>query len=969
MRLVLFSLLLFGFFFTPTHVGAQKQYRYETVEGDPLNARIYTLDNGLQVFMTVFKGEPRIQTYIPVKVGSKDDPSETTGLAHYFEHMMFKGTPAFGTTDWAKEKVLIAEIEELFEQYRKLTDAAERLALYKKIDSVSFMASKLAIPNEYDKLMKAIGSKGTNAGTSSDYTIYIENIPNNQLENWAIIQAERFNAPVLRLFHTELETVYEEKNMSLTNDRRRASEEMMAALFPNHPYGQQTTLGDAEHLKNPSMKNIREFYTQYYVPNNMAITLSGDFDPDEAIIIIDKHFGKLKPGKVPEFKMKPETPLTNPKVVELVGLESENVLIAYRFPGAGTEEELIGRMLSMMLSNGKAGLIDLNVNQKQRTLGSGGYFMSLNDHGALVLSGSNKANQSLDEVRAILLEQVELLKKGDFPDWMLESAINNLKLREMKVYENNSGRAMALARAFMSNRSWADEVAYLEKLGEITKETLVKFANTHLKDNYVVVYKRQGKPTDLPKVEKPPITPIHINRDGQSDFFKAILENEPDQIEPEFLDFDKEITRVTTNNGLEILYKKNEENATFNMVYYFPFGSEADKMINMAAGYLEYLGTSTMTPEEIGQEFYKLACSFSVNAGADQTSISISGLSENQEAALKLLEEILADCQPNEEALANLVDDILKSRKDAKSNQRANFSALVDYATYGEQSPGKNILSNDELKALKSDDLLSIIKSMNNFEHKVIYYGPSTPEEVRLLVQQYHRTPRTRQKGPDSNKFVPLPTKENRVVFAHYDAAQSYLQTVSKGIEYNEKVLPTVNIYNAYFGGGMNAIVFQEMREKRGLAYSANARYSAPSKPTDPFMSTSFIATQNDKIIDAFDAFNELFDDMPISERAFELAKEAMLTDMRTNRIVNMSVIWNYLGAQRMGRDYDIREVYYREIPNMTLEDVKKFNKEYVSGQPKTYVILGNENDIDFEMIAKKYGPVTKLKPEQYFGF
>lgn len=950
-------------------LNAQKKYEYKTVEGDPLNARIYTLDNGLQVYMTVFKGEPRIQTYIPVKVGSKDDPSETTGLAHYFEHMMFKGTPKFGTTDWEKEKVLIAEIEELFEKYRNLTDPNERLEIYKKIDALSYEASKLAIPNEYDRLMKSIGSKGTNAGTSNDYTIYIENIPNNQLENWAIIQAERFSAPVLRLFHTELETVYEEKNMSLTNDGRRASEAMLTALYPNHPYGQQTTLGDAEHLKNPSMKNIREFYAKYYVPNNMAVTLSGDFDPDEAIVIIDKHFGKLQPGKVPEFKMKPEEPIKSPKSVEVFGLEAENVRIAYRFAGAGTEEALIGDMMAMMLSNGKAGLIDLNVNQKQRTLGSGAYFMSFNDHSALVLSASNKSGQTLEEAKDILLEQVELLKKGEFPDWMLESAINNLKLRELKIYENNSGRARAMATAFMRNIDWKDAVGYLDMLGNITKESLVSFANKHLNDNYVAVYKRQGKSEDVAKVDKPPITPIHINRDAQSDFFKMIVENEPDPLEPVFLEYDQEITKIKTNKDLEILYKKNEENATFSLYYYFPFGSDQDKMINMAAGYLEYLGTSKMTPEEIGQAFYKLACSFSVFASRDQTYITVSGLSENQEAALKLLEELLADCQPNEEALDNMVSDILKSRADAKANQRANFSALVDYATYGENSPGKNILSEAELKALTPDRLIKVINSMNSFDHKVIYYGPSDLKEVIIMVDNNHRVPTRRQLLTSSDPFEVLDTQKDRVLFAHYDAAQSYLQTVSKGVGYDDNLIPQVNMYNAYFGGGMNAIVFQEMREKRGLAYSAYARYGAPSDPSQPFTSISFIATQNDKIIDAFDAFNELFEEMPISERAFQLAQESMLTDMNTNRITNMSVIWNYLAAQKMGRDYDIRKLLYKTIPGMSLDDVIDFNKKYIKGQPKTYVILGNEDDINFEEIEKRYGPVTKLDQETYFGY
>ncbi len=265
-------------------LSSQTKYKYAQLANDPLKSRIYTLSNGLTVHMAVNKDEPRIQTYIGVRVGSKDDPAQTTGLAHYFEHMMFKGTPNFGTMDWAKEKVLIDKIEALFESYRTTKDPEKRKQIYKEIDQVSFEASKLAIPNEYDKLMTAIGSNGTNAFTGNDYTAYVENIPSNQIENWAKIQQERFTTPVLRLFHTELETVYEEKNMSLTNDGRRANEAMMSALFPNHPYGTQTTLGDAEHLKNPSMKEINNFFKKYYVPNNMIVVMAGDFDPDQAII-------------------------------------------------------------------------------------------------------------------------------------------------------------------------------------------------------------------------------------------------------------------------------------------------------------------------------------------------------------------------------------------------------------------------------------------------------------------------------------------------------------------------------------------------------------------------------------------------------------------------------------------------------------------------------------------------------------
>ena len=257
---------------------ACSKYKYETVAGDPLNTRIYTLDNGLKVYMSVNKEAPRIQTYIAVKVGGKNDPAETTGLAHYFEHLMFKGTQQFGTSDYAAEKPMLDEIENLFEVYRKTADEAERAAIYRRIDSISYEASKIAIPNEYDKLMSAIGANGTNAFTSQDMTVYVEDIPSNQIDNWAKIQADRFKNPVIRGFHTELETIYEEKNMSLTQDSRKVWEAMDAALFPNHPYGTQTVLGTQEHLKNPSITNVRNYHKTYYVPNNMAVCVSGDFE-------------------------------------------------------------------------------------------------------------------------------------------------------------------------------------------------------------------------------------------------------------------------------------------------------------------------------------------------------------------------------------------------------------------------------------------------------------------------------------------------------------------------------------------------------------------------------------------------------------------------------------------------------------------------------------------------------------------
>ena len=965
-KISLFELLLFT---TAISAIAQKEYKYSTVENDPLNARIYTLDNGLQVYLTVYKDVPRIQTYIAVKVGSKHDPSETTGLAHYFEHMMFKGTPNFGTLNWKEEKILIDAIEQQFEIYRQEKDDDKRAEIYAVIDSLSYEASKLAIPNEYDKLMKTIGSQGTNAGTANDYTIYIENIPSNQLENWAIIQADRFENPVLRLFHTELETVYEEKNMSLTNDGRKAFEAMFQGLYPNHPYGTQTTLGETEHLKNPSMKNIREFFDKYYIPNNMAVVLSGDFNPDEAIVIIDNTLGKLKKKPLQEFKFEAEKPITSVVKKDVLGLEAENVRLAWRFDGANSHDATMVNLISMMLYNGKAGLIDLNVNQQQLTMGSSAFPYVLGDYSSLVIAGTPKNNQSLDEVKEILLEQIDKLKNGDFPDWMLEAAINNLKLQELKRFESNQGRAMAIARSFMNNIPWEKSVNYIDEISKITKQELVSFVNKNIKDNYyVIVYKRQQKDDNIVKVNKPAITPIHINRDSESDFMKKIKSNKVEPLKPVFVNYKKDITRIKMKNKIEILYTQNKENNTFNLYYLFKFGNYSNKKLDLAIEYLPYLGTSKMSVEEFNQEMYKLACNFSVSAGNDEVWVSISGLREKMEKAITLVENLLSDPKADPKALENLIDDILKSRNDSKANQRSNFSALVSYGTYGENSPYKYMLSEEELRNIKAEELIEIIKDINTYEHTILCYSPENPNAVKAKIEKLHKAPKKLKKPAESAKFTPLETNKNQVFFANYDAKQAYLQTIVRSIKYDKSIIPIVTLYNSYFGGSMNAIVFQELREKRGLAYTAQSNFTTPRKGDEHHMINSFIATQTDKVNAAFDAFNDLFDDMPISETSFQLAKESIITGIETNRVTKMSIIWNYLAAQRRGLNYDIRKDIYNKVPSLSIEDVKNFNNSYVKNRTKTYLILGNEDEIDIKLL-EKYGKVKKLSSEEIFGY
>jgi predicted Zn-dependent peptidase len=967
LKLQLFVAFLFVF---QVFLSGQTHYHYETVENDPFETRIYTLDNGLKVYLSEYGEEPRIQTFVAVRVGSKNDPSETTGLAHYFEHMMFKGTERFGTTDWENEKVLIQKIEDLFEVYRNETDLEKRAAIYREIDSISYIASTLAIPNEYDRLMTAIGSRGTNAGTSNDYTIYMENIPSNQLVNWAMIQADRFANPVLRLFHTELETVYEEKNMSLTNDNRKASEALLSGLFPNHPYGQQTTLGDAEHLKNPSMKNIREFFDQYYVANNMAVIMAGDFNPDKAIVVIDEFFGSLKPGNIPELLFQPEKPITQPVEIEVTGLQAETVQMAWRFEGYGSEQTPLLDMVSMILYNGKAGLIDQNLNKQMATLGANAWVRRMTDYAALTLSGRNKSEQTLEEVKYLLLEQVELLRQGKFPDWLMEAAINNLRLQEMRRTESANARAWMMAASFLNGVPWEESVNYINTLNQITKKDIIRFANEHLHDNnFVVVYKRQGQPDDIPVVEKPPITPIHINRDAESKFLTTVKSIKVEEIEPVFLNYQKDLQRTRLENGVEILYVENTENPTFSLTYHFPLGSYDNKKLSFAGSFIDYLGTKERSAEDISNEFYKQACSFNIRVDSEETRISLSGLSENLEEAVILFENLIMNAVAEKEELSSFINNQKKARQDSKSNQRTNFSALVNYAMYGPENPTTFTLTNDELDTLTAEEMITALQQLWGVEHQVIFYGPQGIKEVAGLIKKYHLTPERLSPVKDEKRFEPKDTNEDIVYFAHYDANQSYLQTISKGVKFETDLAPVVRMYNSYFGGGMNAIVFQEMREKRGLAYTARSGYQMPSNPDDFFMNNSFIATQNDKVIDAFGAFNDLFDDIPLSEKAFDLAQEQILSDIRTERIIKTGIMFNYLRDKKMGFNKDRRLQDYRLIPAMTMEDVKTFNQKFVRNQPKIYVILGHQDQVDFDQVESKFGPVIRLSESDLFIF
>ena len=952
--------------------GAQAAtYNYSTVPGDLMGTRIYKLPNGLTVMMSVNKEKPRLQANVVVRTGSRNDPAETTGLAHYLEHLMFKGTRSFGTTDYAKEKPYLDDITARYEAYRRLTDPAARKQAYREIDSVSQLAAKYNIPNEYDKLMSAIGSEGTNAYTSNDVTCYVENIPNNEIENWARVQSDRFKNMVIRGFHTELEAVYEEKNISMGSDGSKEWAALAKLLLPTHPYGTQTTIGEQEHLKNPSIVNIMNYFHRYYVPNNVAIVLAGDFDPDQVIAIIDKYFGDWKPNanlSRPEFAPQPD--LTAVRDTVVLGQDAANLIMGWKFDGASSLQSDTLDLINTLISNGKAGLLDELVRQMKVQYVQA-FVDNLRDYSSFGLYIMPKQGQSLQQAREVALSQLAKLRRGEFSDDLLPAVIANQKLNYYKYIDSNSNRASLMGDAFVTNTPWQQVAQQIDRESRITKQQIVDFANKYLRDdNFACVYKEVGEDTTIKKIDKPIITPIPANREFQSDFVKEIVNSEVPPITPKFTDFSKDLSISQLKPGQQLLYKQNTTDGLFNLVLLYDVGQCSDIRLDYAADYLNYIGTETMTLQQIQRQLYDLACNFSVSQGDHHFYVQLSGLNEKLPQVLKLANDYITTAQADTASWNQYVALVEKARQDAKTQQGSCFNALFNYGLFGKYNPQTNLIRIADLKAQDPQQLINLLAQLKNTPHQVLYYGPSTSKEVAKLVAKNFPTARVLEAWPAQEKdYMEQTTPQNEILLAPYEAKNIYMRMIhNENRPNNSAELGKISLFNEYFGGGMNTIVFQELRETRGLAYNAWALYRMPSLKNHKEYFMTHIISQNDKMMDCIGTFHQILDTLPQNDKAFLLAKQNLKKSIEASRSTKMDVLWSYISAKERGLTVPANKLIYEQLPAITLQDIVGFEKENIAGKPYRYVILGDEKNLDIPAL-EKIAPVKRLTLTDIFGY
>jgi predicted Zn-dependent peptidase len=945
---------------------AAQQYKYETVPNDPFGVKMYTLNNGLKVYLSVNKDAPRIQTYIAIKAGSKFDPPQTTGLAHYLEHMVFKGTDKFGTQDWQREKVLLDSISNLFEWHRKEYDATKKAAIYKRIDSFSYEASKYAIPNEYDKMVGSLGAQGTNAFTSTDMTVYTNDIPSNGLQKFLALESDRFQKVVLRLFHTELEAVYEEYNRSLDNDRRWSDFSINNLLLQNHPYGTQTTIGEGEHLKNPSMVNIYNYFNTYYRPNNCAIILSGDLDPDQTIALIEKYFGPWQAGVIPAQKtVAPE--MAKSPYAEIKGPQPEHVYVGYLFPGANSRDALMLKLVDNILANGEAGLIDIDLVQKQKVLQAYSFIDDNTDFCFHKFYGEPKEGQSLEDVMNLLLAEIEKVKTGDFDDALIPAIVQNMKLRRMKDAETNEGRAGTMMGTFVHNIEWSNWVQELDEMAKITKADVMAFAKKNY-NQHVYCYKKTGNGKQM-KVEKPAITSVVMNKEAVSNYRQEWDTYKQEDISPKFLDFSKDITHKTLTAGnIPFDYIKNNVNKTFNLYYIFDMGTDNVRYAGLAASYLEYLGTTKYTSAALKKEFYRLGLSFSVSSSRDRITVSLSGLEENLEKGVALFEQILSDAQPDKEVYAELLADIETKRANAKKNKGAIMNGLVNYAKYGSQNPFNNVMKSDEMAGMDVTKLVSFIKSLNTYKHKMFYYGQRSADDAMAIVSKYHKVTTPLKDYPAPVTYKELDFAEPVVYTCNYPMKQAEVMILAKSGPFQKDLYPAIFMFNEYYGSGLSSIMFQEIREKMALAYSVYSNYTVPQYSNESHYIQSYVGTQGDKLNTALLEMNKLLKEMPQVPMQYEGAKENVMKTLASDWITRDAIYWAYDRALKRGLNEDVRSLVYTKIKNFGIDDLNTFFKRNIVGKGVTYCVVGTKESVNAKTLAGT-GAIKEVSLEEIFGY
>lgn len=927
--------------------------------GENTNIEKYTLKNGLTVILYENHSQPKVFGAVAVRAGSKDDPTDATGLAHYMEHVMFKGTQDIGTYDWDSEKPHYDKIIDLYEQLRTCDDEAQKKEINRLINEESIMAGKYAIPNEFSNLVQAMGGTGLNAGTGYDFTYYHNSFPSFQIKRWLDLYAHRFINPVFRGFQSELETVYEEKNMYSDNPFQAVSNDFANKAFaPENPYG-RLIIGKTEHLKNPSIKRIYEFYNAFYVPSNMALILSGDIDPEKIKPLIEETFGKWAPK---EATGKPVIP-DNTNISEPIKVKAKITpypMLILGFPGVdvSNKDKYAFEICSQLLSNrNQTGLLDKLVLDGDLITASA-YHRQYKHAGLVVVQAiptfdlSQMKYTSLSSVEKMINGEIEKLKQGEFDEWLIDALKNEL-IKEYEVsFETPSNVGLQLMTNYSYELPLEDFTNYTNHISTITKDDIIRIAKTYLGKNRLTYLSDIGEP-QKDALKKPNYKPINPEPGHKSEYSKHFDTIELSKTPENFVDFNKDVKKAQFSPGIDLYYTPNTQNNIFSLVIKYGIGSGKIPTLDLATELMNNAGIMAQyKPQELKKEYSKLGCSVNFYNNESYLYIVLEGNEANLGKACQLLSKTYLLPQLEEKQMNKVIGTEISMRKVEKKDKDHQANALRDYMLYRKNSPELNRLSSAEIRALTISDLTGDFISATHYEASVHYCGKMPYNELSQTLKSTLAFPANLKKSESPFIRPVSEVKKESILFLNNpDARQSEIYLFVNGSEYDKNNQASIDAFNQYFSGGFNGLVIQELREKRSFAYSAGATYRTPPVEGHQTYQVGYIGTQADKTTDAVEEFIRLIKEMPEKPDRIDNIKNYLIQSSKASRPGFRDLSQKIESWTQKGYTDDPNKLLLPKYGQLSFDDILTFYKQEIANKPITIAIVGNKKEIDMDKL------------------
>ena len=929
-----------------------------------LQVKELVLGNGMTVWLNEDHTQPKVFGAVVIKAGGKDSPN--TGIAHYFEHIMFKGTDRLGTIDYSAEKPWLDSISAQYDLLAKTTNVESRATIQKHINELSLRAADYAIPNEFNRLISRYGGSGLNAATSYDMTYYHNSFLPQFIEQWCILNSERLIHPVFRGFQGELENVYEEKNRS-ADGMGDVLETIMKTLFHDQPYA-YPILGSTESLKNPRLSEMEAFFKKYYVASNMGLILCGDITYSDSLkTLLEKTFGRVQTGPVPTRQTSPMPTIAAGTFQELklpipiIGMEA----LVYQAPTEFAPDYDALCLANMILSNGKAGLIDSLVNEHAISLALA-QSLSLNDAaGTALLIVPKIPFGKLKKAEALCLSQLQRVMDGDFPDALVEALKQEMMMEAEVEMESLSSRAESMIEVFSKGKTWQDHLDKVQRIPHITKQDIIAAAKKYYGANYVTFKKKFGMP-NKEKLSQPgykPITPK--NADAQSALAKELAQIPVQERAVRVVDFDHDVTTMPLSPHATLLYNSNPINDIFTFTLRYKDGTMHTPRLKALAGYLSQIGTDSLKKQQMEQAWQQMGVTMDIDADRQYFTFNLQGRDSQLKPALRLLAHFLKAAKGDKEALKEMKSALSIDRKGFGKQKDDVLQPAIEKVLYGNRSAFLNQLSVKEMKGLTDNDLMQAFQELQAYDCELFYCGRQPIETVAEWARQTLPIDQCSRAMADVHRPV-LRCDQPTVYFYNVPKSrQSYVVSYDTTQPLPTEGQRTVErVWGQYFGGGMSSVLFQNVREYQSLAYSTSgiSRIPALAKyPNEPLAYVTATGTQADKTLQACGVVDSLLRHLPMKEENLAAARQELLNNIQ-NGYPTFRDMASYVADKRnQGYTADPNEPLTRLVPTVTPQDVQQFHDKNIANNARIWVVIGDKKKLDLKQLAA-FGNVVEWK-------